>query len=346
MIIKEYAYARSGLVGNPSDIFKGKTMSFLFDRFKAEITLYESPKLQIVPNSRDVMRFDSLDGLVDYRRQFGYYGGIRIIEAIIVRFKEYCDENGLSIGERNFTIEYGSDIPFGVGLGGSSTIIKGVFSALMRFYGLSERDIPKAIQPNIILEAETKELDISAGPQDRVVAVYGGLVYMDFTEEAYAANGGRHGRYLNMDPSLLPPLFIAYKETLSKSSGEVHNIMRYRFSVEHDSKVLEVMQEKARLVDKARECLLRGEKEKLGPIMDQDFELRRSVYNLSAENLKMIDLARQQGTHAKFSGSGGAAVGVYESEEHFNRIREAYRGEGYDTIKAHPVEYSDSELDR
>ncbi|HUV08842.1 MAG TPA: hypothetical protein VMX75_14005, partial [Spirochaetia bacterium] len=60
----------------------------------------------------------------------------------------------------------------------------------------------------------------------------------------------------------------------------------------------------------------------------------------------MIDLARQQGTHAKFSGSGGAAVGVYESEEHFNRIREAYRGEGYDTIKAHPVEYSDSELDR
>ena len=71
MIIRETAYARSGLVGNPSDIFNGKTMSFLFDRFKAEVILYESPKLHIEPNSRDITLFESIDKLVEYRRQFG-----------------------------------------------------------------------------------------------------------------------------------------------------------------------------------------------------------------------------------------------------------------------------------
>ena len=256
-----------------------------------------------------------------------------------MRFKEYCDEAGISLEKRNFTIEYGSDIPFGVGLGGSSTIIKAVLAGLMKFYGLSDSDIPKPIQPQLILEAETKELDISAGPQDRVVAVYGGLVYMDFSEEAYATNGGLHGNYVNMDPSLLPPLFIAYKETLSKSSGEIHNIMRYRVSVEHDEKVMEAMEEKARLVDEARDCLLKGEKEKLGPIMSRDFEVRRSVYNLSSDNIRMIEIARSLGAHAKFTGSGGAAVGTYENDDHFEKLREEYHRSGYNTVKAHPAEY-------
>ena len=341
MITTEVAYARCGLVGNPSDIFNGKTMAFLFDRFKAEVILYESPQLHIKPNARDITLFKSIEELVEYRRQYGYYGGIRIIEAMIVRLKEYCDEIGISLEKKNFTLEYRSDIPFGVGLGGSSTIIKAVLSALMKFFGLTENEIPKPVQPKLILEAETKELDISAGPQDRVVAVYGGLVYMDFSTEAYEANRGLYGNYFNVDPSLLPPLFIAYKETLSKSSGEIHNIMRYRVSVEHDQRVMEAMQAKASLVDEARECLLKGQKEKLGPIMSRDFELRRSVYNLSDDNIRMIEIAREMETHAKFTGSGGAAVGTYESEEHFERIEREYHKHGYKTVKAHPVVYGE-----
>ena len=286
--------------------------------------------------------FESIEKLVEYRKQYGYYGGIRIIEAMIVRLKEYCDECAITLPKRNFTIEYGSDVPFGVGLGGSSTIIKAVLSALMKFYSLTEKEIPKPIQAKLILEAETKELDISAGPQDRVVAVYGGLVYMDFSPEAYKANNGLYGNYFNMDPTLLPPLFITYKEALSKSSGEIHNIMRYRVSVEHDQKVVEAMKEKASLVDEARECLMKGQKDKLGPIMSRDFELRRSVYSLSEENIRMIEIAKEMGAHAKFTGSGGAAVGTYESEEHLERIVKEYHRQGYNTVKAHPVEYGES----
>lgn len=339
MIIEEKAYARAGLVGNPSDIFKGKTISLLFDAFQTTVKLYETPQLSIVPNYRDLISFNGLSDLVAYRKQFGYYGGIRLIEAIIVRFKEYCDQQGIKLEKRNFTVEYDSTIPFGVGLGGSSAIVRAVFAALMSFYGLTEDEIPKAIQPNLILEAETAELDISAGPQDRVVVVYGGVVCMDFTEEAYARNHGLHGDYEKLDPSLLPPLFIAYKEELAKSSGKVHNIMRYRASVEHDQKVMEVMRKKAALVDEARAELKKGNKEALGPILSRDFDLRKSVYNISSENLRLIEIALEHGSHAKQTGSGGAAIGTYEDENHFAILQEAYRKSGFSMFRVNVVDY-------
>ncbi len=86
-----------------------------------------------------------------------------------------------------------------VGLGGSSAIIRAVLAALMKFYGLTEKEIPKPIQPNIILEVETGEL-----------------------------------------------------------------------------------------VDKAKTLLLGGKKDALGAVLSEDFDLRKSVYNISPANLKII----------------------------------------------------------
>jgi glucuronokinase len=339
MIIEEKAYARAGLVGNPSDIFHGKTISLLFDRFKVLVILYESPELVIVPNYRDQSRFSNLEKLVSYRRQFGYYGGIRLIEATIIRFREYCRQSGILLAQKNFTIEYSSDIPFGVGLGGSSAIARAVLSALMRFFDLTDKDIPHQIQANLILEAETEELDISAGPQDRVVMIYGGLVYMDFTEQAYAKNQGLYGNYEKLDPAILPPLFVAYKQELSKSSGKVHNIMRYRAQVEHDGKVLEAMRKKAELVDEAREELTNGNSAALGPILSRDFDLRRSVYTISPENLLLVEIARGLDTHAKQTGSGGAAIGIYHDELHYQKLSEAYAANGFTVFKVNVVDY-------
>ena len=43
----------------------------------------------------------------------------------------------------------------------------------------------------------------------------------------------------------------------------------------------------------------------------------------------MIAIAREQGAHAKFAGSGGAAIGTYEDAGHLERIGNAYRAEGF-----------------
>ena len=99
---------------------------------------------------------------------------------------------------------------------------------------------------------------------------------------------------------------MAWDERLSKSSGTVHNAMRYRAAIEHDPAVIEAMARKAALVDEAVAALRAGHRERLGPIMDRDFDLRRSVYDLPADQVRMIDIARRHGSHAKFAGSGGA----------------------------------------
>ena len=72
------------------------------------------------------------------------------------------------------------------------------------------------------------------------------------------------------------------------------------------------MTRKAALVDEAVAALEAGHRERLGPIMDRDFDLRRSVYDLPADQVRMIDIARRHGSHAKFAGSGGAAIGTCE----------------------------------
>ena len=331
-LIRRATCARSGLVGNPSDLFGGKVIALLFDAFAARVSLYESARLTVLPNTRDATSFDDMAELVRYRRQHGYYGGLRLIEAILVRFDHCCRQRGITLPRRNCTIEYHSDIPFGVGLGGSSAIITAVFNALMQFYELTEGDIPRAEQPNVILEAETVELGISAGPQDRVVAVYGGVVAMDFSPSAYARNGGRHGDYRQLAPDLLPPLFVAYHEGLSRSSGSIHNVMRYRAEVEHDRAITEAMAAKAALVDEALAALRQGHRGRLGPIMDRDFDLRQAVYGLPPEQVRMINLAREQGAHAKFTGSGGAAIGTYEDAAHLRRIERAYLEEGFTVV--------------
>ena len=47
MLIHNKAFARAGLVGNPSDGYFGKTVSFIVRDFWAEVTLFESPEVHI-----------------------------------------------------------------------------------------------------------------------------------------------------------------------------------------------------------------------------------------------------------------------------------------------------------
>src|ERR1700752_5016542 len=103
--IETYAYARAGLLGNPSDGYYGKTIAFLVRNFRARVLLYPSARLEIKPGKADMPVFESMDDLYRSTRWRGYYGGIRIIQALIVRFLDYCKEQGIPIEERNFTLE-------------------------------------------------------------------------------------------------------------------------------------------------------------------------------------------------------------------------------------------------
>jgi len=327
VLIHSKSHPRAGLIGNPSDGYFGKTISFIVRNFEAEVVLYETPELKILPARRDESVFNNIAELADDVRQFGYYGGIRLLKATVKRFHDYCQEHGVKLDKRNFTLRYSSNIPPQVGMAGSSAIITACLRALMTFYEVS---IPKPIRPAIILSVENDELKIPAGLQDRVIQTYEGVVYMDFAEELIQRQG--HGYYEELDPKLLPPLYIAYTTNLSEDTEVFHNDIRGRFE-RGDKEVVSAMDFWAELAQKARDLLKEKRAQDIGPLLNANFDRRRQVYNMSEGNIRMVETARATGATAKFTGSGGAIVGTYPDEATYEQLVQCLTPLGMKVIK-------------
>ncbi len=327
MVIKTASYPRAGLIGNPSDGYHGKTISFIIRNFSAQVTLWESPELTIQPARRDEMIFASISDLVEDTRTFGYYGGLRLLKASVKSFHDYCRDSGIDFPEQNFTIRYSSDIPHHVGMAGSSAIITACFRALMQFYGV---EITPPTLANLVLSVETDELLIPAGLQDRVVQAYEGLVFMDFAEEHFERTG--HGDYEPLDPQTLPPVYVAYTTRLSEGTELFHNDIRGRFH-RRERDVVDAMAEWADLSQQCRDLLVAGRGLEIGPLLDRNFDLRRSICRLSEGNLAMVEAARSVGASAKFTGSGGAIVGIYDDDEMFTALQSRLGRLGVEVFK-------------
>ena len=85
-IIRTRAYARAGLIGNPSDGYFGKTISFTFSNFYAEVVMNPSRYLEFLPSQRDRAIYSNLEAMVENIGTYGYYGGIRLLQASLKRF--------------------------------------------------------------------------------------------------------------------------------------------------------------------------------------------------------------------------------------------------------------------
>lgn len=313
-MIETFAYARAGLLGNPSDGYFGKTISLLVKNFRARVILYPSARLEIKLSKADLPIFDSLADLYQTTRWRGYYGGIRIIQALIVRLMDYCRTQGIELEDRNFTLEYETTVPLRLGLGGSSAIITAAIRALCQYFQL---DIPLPVLANLVLETETRELGVGAGLQDRVIQAYEGIVFMDFSKDIMDKQG--YGNYERLDPALLPSLYLAYRTSLSEGTEVFHNNIRERWRA-GDSKVVNAMQTWASYAEQGREALHSGDFDALDRLIDANFDLRAQIYQIGSGNVEMISVARESGASANFAGSGGAIVGRYKDEATFERL--------------------------
>lgn len=319
MACEATAYARAGLVGNPSDGYFGKTVSISVCDFAAKVTLYESPELEIVPSFQDRMKYNSMRELVLDVRNNGYYGGIRLMKAAVRKFHDYCRDHRISLPDRNFSIRYRSTIPRRLGLAGSSALVTATMLCLMDFYDI---DIPRTELPNLTLRVETEELGIAAGLQDRVIQVYGGVVFMDFSRDIMDAQG--YGNYETLDTALLPPLFIAYRSDLGEGSETIHQTVRDRW-LAGDPEVTAAMRDFAAYAQEARDLIVSGCGRDIGPLLDANFERRCSIFKVDPVNVDMVRRARSVGAHAKLAGSGGAIVGTYEDDTMYEQLVIAMR---------------------
>lgn len=323
LIIRKKAYARAGFLGNPSDGYNGKTISFIVRNFFAEVVLYEWEQLEIVLADQDRGKFRSVHDLVNDVRLHGYYGGIRLIKATIKRFVEYCTLRNIELHSQNFSIRYSSNIPRQVGLAGSSSIIVATLRCLMEFYNIN---IPEETQPSFVLSVEQDELGISAGLQDRVIQVYEGLIYMNFDLKAQKkVDGFKCYDYERMDPNLLPNVYIAYHAGLSEPTEVYHNDIRGRF-LRGEPEIIQAMSRFAEITAEGKDALLKGDARYLAGLVNENFDLRQSISKLPGWQVKMVQEARSCGASAKFAGSGGAIVGTYENKEMLEKLKAKLAG--------------------
>ncbi|CAI5948459.1 unnamed protein product [Closterium sp. NIES-65] len=335
--ITRRAYARVGLLGNPSDGYNGKTLSFSLANFFAEVTLQPSRTIRIKPCAGDVItEFASLSDLAERskkQRLDHADGGVCLLVSLCACVHDHCQQHGVDLPQpAAFTLSYSTNIPRQVGLSGSSAIIAAALSCLLHHYHL-HRAIPVPVRPNLILEAESR-LGITAGLQDRVIQTYGGLVFMDFNQPHLDAHG--YGMYQPMNPALLPPLQIIFAANPS-DSGHVHSSVRARWQA-GDVAVCQAMADVAALAEEGRDALVARDWGKLARLMDRNFDLRRQMFGdevLGEVNLSMVQAARAVRAAAKFTGSGGAVVAFCpEGEQQRARLKEECREKGFCVVDA------------
>lgn len=326
-IVDARSFARAGFLGNPSDGYFGKTISFSFTEFCVDLRLSESSRLRFVPGEVDDATFESPEALVRDLRLYGYYGGIRMLKAVAKLFFEYCFERGIPLDGRNFTVEYKINIPRLVGMSGSSAICSAMLKALQKFYAVT---IPLEEAPTLCMEAERDELGIACGLQDRVAQIYNGLTFMDFERSLVESTG--HGRYERLAPELLKNIYIAYDPNRAEESGKAHKKVKQRFQ-NKDRDVIGAMSEFADIAQKGRDALVTGRTEEIPALVNANFDLRDRIFNVAEENRRMVMTAREAGASAKFAGSGGTIVGTYEDEAQYERLVEKLGLIGCRTLK-------------
>jgi glucuronokinase len=311
------AYPRVGLAGNPTDALGGAAIALTFRDFEARALLQPAERITLLEPERELPSWTSVEDLQRYITVYGYYGGRRLMMALIARLGRYCREQSIDIPCRNFSLRWESTIPLRVGLAGSSAILTAALRAILTFWNL---DIPKLDQVDLVMNTERVDLGIPAGPLDRVGQVFEGLVYFEPGEDLRL-------RVEPLDSTALPPLFVAVDESSSEGTEIFHSNLRGRFE-RGEPAVIEGLTRQTELAQRVRDLLKARRGSEIGPLMDENFEIRRQLTRLNPRHEAMVETARAAGAHAKFSGSGGAIVGTC-APERMAAVLDALQAAGY-----------------
>jgi len=140
---------------------------------------------------------------------------------------------------------------------------------------------------------------------------------MDFNKTHMDEHG--YGVYTQLDPNLLPKLYMAYKTDLSKVSGKVLNEIRSKYD-KGDEHTISTLRTIADLADQGAEAIKTGNHELLGQLINANFDNRCKIMSISDSNMELINTARNCGASASFTGSGGAIIGIYRDDEMLKKL--------------------------
>jgi glucuronokinase len=287
------AFARVALAGNPSDGYGGRTLAVVVRDFAATATARRAEADELGSPGP---------------------GGEELMRATLARVRAR-----LGVSEP-VALACQTNVPREVGLGGSSAIVIACARALCNLHGAALEQDELA---RLALAVEAEDLGIAAGLQDRVVQARETLVVMDFGPDAVQEE---------LDPRLLPPLFVAWHPDAAAPSGVTHGALRERHA-RGDAEVTAAMQRLAGHAADARRALLDEDHHAFARCVNASFDERLLMMRVDPLTAEMVVTARESGASANSAGSGGAIVGTLPSEDCWGRLEAALGEMGASAVR-------------
>lgn len=304
MIIRSRAPLRLGLAGGGtdvapySDIYGGAILNATISMF-AYATIETRNDNKIVINSIDknhILEFDSASKLdID--------GNFDLAKGIYNRIVSQFAKEPLS-----FTLTTFVDAPPGSGLGSSSTLVVAIVGAFSEWLNLplGEYDIAQ-----LSYEIERIELRMAGGKQDQYAATFGGVNFMEFyKEDKVIVNPLRiKPIYLN---ELEHNLVLYYTETSRVSSSIIE--AQTKNVIDNKASSIEAMHKLKQQAVKMKECLLMGELDKIGDILDFGWQNKKMMADGISNDMidQIYETAKINGaTGGKISGAGGGGFMIF-----------------------------------
>lgn len=299
MIIRSRAPFRLGLAGGGtdvspySDLYGGCILNATISLYaRANIEAREDGKIVFeLPERGEYYSFDSIEELPITG------GKDDLMKGIYNRIVRDYTHTPLS-----FTLTCSMDVPFGSGLGTSSTLAVAILGAYSEWLSLplGEYDLAQ-----LAYQVERVDLKQAGGKQDQYAAAFGGFNFMEFyADDRVIVNPLR---IKNEIINELSNNLLLYYTNSSRNSGDI--IEKQQKNVEkQQSKSIEAMHMVKKQAYDIKEVILKSQIDKIGEILHAGWHYKKSMAEGISTPLfeELYETAISAGsTGGKISGAGG-----------------------------------------
>ena len=202
-----------------------------------------------------------------------------------------------------FKLEIFSDFKPQTGLGGSSILTIAIIKALNLFQNIHEEDKFQLI--NEAYKSERLDSKIKGGWQDYLSSTFGGINWIDMYKSDFYVH------QINLDKKTVLELEnnLILINIGSRSKSDIIQLQRIQKYNKNPKQKINQFEQMKNLSIKIKNCLLKGQLENFGKLMDKSWSLKK-IINLKSTNKridKIYDLAKEAGA------IGGKILGAGQS---------------------------------
>jgi D-glycero-alpha-D-manno-heptose-7-phosphate kinase len=299
MIIKSKAPLRLGLAGGGtdvspySDMFGGAILNATISSYAyATLEPLDNGKIEFAAgHSQELRVFDSAAELPvnnrGYELQCGVYNHI---------VKHYAKK------PLSFRLTTWIDAPQGSGLGTSSTLVVAILGAFVEWLKLP---LGKYDIAHTAFEIERIELKMAGGKQDQYAATFGGVNYLEFLagDKVIVNPLSIKENVLNeLESNLVLYFTETNRESATIISHQVENVKN------NNTEALEAMHRLKEQAQMMKECLMRGEVNRIGEILNMGWVNKKKMATQISNPMldEIYETALKNGASGgKISGAGG-----------------------------------------